>query len=618
MTYHSEIFLTKKDVSSTEWAEFIKYISKYNGFLKKWSIIISIEGQEIRYYLTTNFKVPVSINNLSSFIIKQENIPVIKADYLSLPIYFPIGSNTIECLNYSQIKRLGKLKYIHLKFFKLTEDKFISKTYLYHENNKKIIKSKMVLGIPNKLLSISFSENNIYSPKSIPKYFDITKLIPYLSSQKNSSSLEIEPFPYLDGQYYLTKTDFNKHSLILGSSGTGKSKYLSSFIYNLYQNYPDKYRIIMIDPHASIENDIGSISKIIDFNSIEDSLNIFASHKEADIISETELTLELFKGLITQYNSKLERVLRHSIYLLLTNQNFSFNSLRQLLLDSEYRMNIINQNNEKITSSTIDFFLTDFNDLKTKSYGEAISPIISFIDEMEMLPVLNQENIPYNLEDTIKNNFLTLFSLDKTKIGEKALKTISGFIMQQLFTIAEKHLYQEHLIFIIDEVAVVENPILSRFLSEARKYNLSLILVSQYFNQISNNLKEAIFANVINYYLFRLSRNDANTIVDNLDFKIPLYNSKSLAEQREGKINMLSSLNNRECVTRISIEDKLIPAFKAKTTEFKSLPRYKKNKLKLEIPPKINKTNNPITFNLDDIDIHNILSANSTSRMVIK
>ena len=32
MTYHSEIFLTKKDVSSTEWAEYIKYISKYNFF----------------------------------------------------------------------------------------------------------------------------------------------------------------------------------------------------------------------------------------------------------------------------------------------------------------------------------------------------------------------------------------------------------------------------------------------------------------------------------------------------------------------------------------------------------------------------------------------------------
>ena len=68
--------------------------------------------------------------------------------------------------------------------------------------------------------------------------------------------------------------------------------------------------------------------------------------------------------------------------------------------------------------------------------------------------------------------------------------------MQQLLTIIQKQEISEHIIFIIDEVAVIENPILSRYLSEARKYNLSLILASQYFSQISNELKNSIFANI--------------------------------------------------------------------------------------------------------------------------
>lgn len=614
MKYSSEIYLTKNNVTQNEWQEFIKYISKYNGILKKWTITISIEGQEIRYHLHTNFKVPSSISNLSSFLLKEEPNYNIKHQYISLPTLYPIGSNIIDCLNYSQIKRLGTLKYITIIFKKITSEKIISKVYLYLENNHKIIKTKMILGLPSNLLSFDFSQNKLYSYKKIPKYFDITKLTNYLTSTSNNSSLLVDTFPYLEGPNYLKNFDYNKHTLIIGSSGTGKSKYISSFINNLYNIDSKSYRLIMIDPHASIENDIGGIGKVIDFNQIDDSLNLFSSSNQ-DLISSTELTLELFKSIINdQYNSKLERVLRHSIYLLLASNNFNFNTLRKLLLETEFRLSLVKKQSTNLPSSISDFFLTDFNEIKTKSYNEAISPIISFIDEMEMIPVLNNENIPFTLENTIKNNFLTLISLDKTKLGDKALKTISGLIMQQLFTLVQKHSFKEHLIFIIDEVAVIENPILCRFLSEARKYNLSLILAGQYFNQISSSLKDAIFANVINYFLFRLSQNDARLIVDNLSIKIPQLSQKTLAEQKEEKINLLSNLNNRECIVRISINNKLIPSFKAKTTDYISNPRLKKISFTRHSPISIKKQPSNITFNIDNIKIHDILSSNSSSR----
>ncbi|HIS17624.1 MAG TPA: ATP-binding protein [Candidatus Coprovivens excrementavium] len=614
MKYSSEIYLTKNHVTQNEWQEFIKYISKYNGILKKWTITISIEGQEIRYHLHTNFKVPSSISNLSSFLLKEEPNYNIKHQYISLPTLYPIGSNIIDCLNYSQIKRLGTLKYITIIFKKITSEKIISKVYLYLENNHKIIKTKMILGLPSNLLSFDFSQNKLYSYKKIPKYFDITKLTNYLTSTSNNSSLLVDTFPYLEGPNYLKTFDYNKHTLIIGSSGTGKSKYISSFINNLYNIDSKSYRLIMIDPHASIENDIGGIGKVIDFNQIEDSLNLFSSSNQ-DLISNTELILELFKSIINdQYNSKLERILRHSIYLLLASNNFNFNTLRKLLLETEFRLSLVKKQSTNLPSSISDFFLTDFNEIKTKSYNEAISPIISFIDEMEMIPVLNNENIPFTLENTIKDNFLTLISLDKTKLGDKALKTISGLIMQQLFTLVQKHSFKEHLIFIIDEVAIIENPILCRFLSETRKYNLSLILAGQYFNQISSSLKDAIFANVINYFLFRLSQNDARLIVDNLSIKIPQLSQKTLAEQKEEKINLLSNLNNRECIVRISINNKLIPSFKAKTTDYISNPRLKKISLTSHSPISIKKQPSNITFNIDNIKIHDILSSNSSSR----
>ena len=232
-----------------------------------------------------------------------------------------------------------------------------------------------------------------------------------------------------------------------------------------------------------------------------------------------------------------------------------------------------------------------------------------------MIPVFNTEQNSENLKNTIHDNFLTLFSLDRTKLGDKVTKTISGLIMQQLLTIIQKREIDEHIIFIIDEVAVVENPILSRYLSEARKYNLSLILAGQYFNQISDELKNSIFANVINYFIFRVSKLDANVLVDNFNMKIPLDDS------RDRKIKLLTELNNRECIVRIDSNGVLLPAFKGITLDYTSIPRIKRtitnNNNNTNNKDKLNKSKTNFSLN-SNVSLKDILISNSSSRKVVK
>ncbi len=530
MKQTSEIYLTKKYVKKEEWMELIKTISNYNGFLRTWKIIITHENNQIRYFINTRCTLPSTINNLNSFLLKSTpniNKPIQKYSLLSFP---QIGCSIIDLINYIEIKNKGKLHYLEIKFIKLYEEKIKSKIEFYVEKNSIIKKYKVIFALPTNILAVDFEGNKRYFYKSSPKYLDINKILHLLNTDSKNALFNIDPFPYLQENLFLNQNNFSfdKHSIILGSSGCGKSKFISLFINNIYKNanLKQKYKIVVIDPHADLENDIGGISKVIDFKKIEDSIDLFTNNND-DIVSSTELLINLLKSLISdQYNSKLERILRHSIYLLLTNKTFNFKNLRKLLLDVEYRNSLIKQLKYNLPISVIDFFLSDFNDLKTKYYGEAISPIIGFIDEMEMIPVFNSEQNIANLKNTIKENFFTLFSLDRIKLGEKVTKTISGLIMQQLLTTIQKREINEHIIFIIDEVAIIENSILCKYLSEARKYNLSLVLISQYFNQISNELKNSIFANVINYFIFRVSKLDATTLVDNIDIKIPLDDTK--------------------------------------------------------------------------------------------
>ena len=609
----SEIYLTKKNVSKDEWLELIKTISNYNGFLRRWKIIITNDKNQISYFIETRCSLPATINNLNSFLLRNaKTVKVPKEDYtfFSLP---RIGSNIIDIINNCEIKNKGMLEYLEISFLKLSEDKILSKINYYLNKNGSIKKYNVIFAIATNILAVDFDGNKRYFYKSPPKYLDINKVLHLLTTDYNNALLEIDTFPYLNGNFYLNQNSFSfdKHSIIIGSSGCGKSKFLSLLINNINKNnsLKQKYKIVVIDPHAALEDDIGGMGKVIDFKNRLDSIDLFINNSD-DIVASTELLLDLFKSLIAdQYNSKLERVLRHSIHLLLINQAFNFRNLRKIILDLEYRNNLIKKFKYDLPVSVIDFFLSDFNDLKTKAYGEAISPIISFIDEMEMIPVFNSEQNYDNLKKTIHDNFLTLFSLDRTKLGDKVTKTIAGLIMGQLLTLVQRREIDEHIIFIIDEVSVVENQLLSRYLSETRKYNLSLILVGQYFNQISDKLKNSIFANVVNYFIFRVSKLDAMILVDNFNMKIPLDDSK------ERKISLMTELNNRECIVRIDTNGVLLPAFKARTLDYTSIPRIKSNEEKVNA----NKLDKPRTlkkdFKLDsNVNLKDILISNSTNK----
>ena len=610
MGFTSEIYLTKNFVSNDEWLKLINTISDYNGTFRKWKIIITNNRNQIRYFVKTRCSLPSTINNLNSFLLKSaDNVESPKPNYtlLSLPKF----GSVIDLINYSEIRNKGVFEYLEIKFLKLYEGKIISRISFYLNKNGVVKKYVLIYAFPTAILSADFEGNKRYFYKSSPKYLEINKILHLLNTDSNNGILFVDTFPYLQGNFYLSqnKFSFDKHSIIMGSSGCGKSKLISLLIKNIYKNesLKYKYKIVVIDPHADLEKDIGGMGRVVDFKSNLDSIDLFINNSD-DIVASAELLLDLLKSLIAdQYNSKLERVLRHSIHLLIANESFNFKNLRRVILELEYRNDLIRKLKTTLPISVIDFFLSDYNELKTKSYGEAISPIIGFIDEMEMIPAFNMKQNGESLKNTIHDNFLTLFSLDRTKLGDKVTKTIAGLIMQQLLDIIQKREVDEHIIFVIDEVSVIENPVLSKYLAEARKYNLSLILAGQYFSQISDELKNSIFANVVNYFIFRVSKLDANVLVDNFNMKIPLDDSK------DRKVKLLTELNNRQCIVRIDSNGVLLPAFKGNTLDYKSVPRITKVCASAELSDNKKAYNNNFSLN-SNVSLKDILISNSTGK----
>lgn len=575
-------------------------------------------NNKIHYYIKTNRNLPITINNVDLFFLKKtNNIYVKKKCIKSVPIIHKDNDNIIDIYNYYKYKKNINLSSVNIIFYPISKNKVLSTTYLYFNKNKKTIKIKYLFNIPSLFLLIDFNKNKYFIYQKVPKYLKIEKQLDILKKKSISSIFKIDCFPYLQGEYYLNQNNyqFARHSLILGSSGSGKSKFISSFVNSIYKDKEQmkKYKVVIIDPHASIENDIGGLNhtKVIDFKYIESTISLFERTSE-DYISQTEIFLSLFKNLIgDQYNSKLERVLRYSIYFLLLINSFDFITLRKLLLDIEFRSDKLHEYKMEIPVNILEFFLNDFSEIKTNFYGEAISPIISFIDEMQLLKVFSESNKELEtLKSSISNNFLTIISLDRMVLGDKIIKTISGLVMQQLLGLVESFSFFEHIIFILDEISVIENPIVCRFLSEARKYNVSLFIAGQYLNQVSREVVDAIFANTINYYIFRISRKDACTLASCFD--IDIKEDTTI----EYKIKLLTELPNRVAIIRISKNDVLYKAMKGKTLDFISIPRIKKSEV---VKKTINQEKKEVKFSFkSNISLNSILKETSTSREELK
>ena len=391
----SEIYLTSKSVSKESWLALFSELTDYLGSFSSFQIFVVCKLNKIHYYVRTAEVIPTVLGEVSDFMFRESDINWSFVYEKGLPYMNHLSDTIIDIFDRE------------------------SKGYLYIKESGVIIRRKLFKTFPEVLLSVDFTKNKKYVCQGQPKYLDFQKALSLFQSDSLQALLSVPMFPYFSKDYYLNLSSysFDRHSFIVGASGSGKSKFISLLISRLSTtlDYKLKYKVVVIDPHASLDDDIGGISNslIVDFQTLDSSINLFLNSTDNVVVS-SELLLSLLSSYMKDlYNSKLERVLRHSLLLLLYHSEFNFKNLRRVLLEVEYRDSLLI---EDLPDSISSFFLTDFNELKNKYYNESIAPIISFLDEMELIPVFQQEsdNTP-SLQAVIQKNFLTLFSLNRIR-----------------------------------------------------------------------------------------------------------------------------------------------------------------------------------------------------------
>ena len=575
-----EIYINSNSLTTENWQKFYKVVNSYSGIVGKFRLVVDLRDKVVRFYIQSDKDLSVISNDLESMIIRDVPVGTIRIPEATSKerfVNFVTGGNLLDTKEKLAVKMGKDLEVVVFDVRAISATNAYVKVAMYFKAGagSYSIASKILTNFPAHLFAIDFGSDSTYLKKKIDKYLDIEKSLHLFNSDDYQALFKIEGFPYLKGDYYLNlnKYDFYKHSLIVGASGSGKSKLISLLVDRIANShFKDQYNVVLIDPHNSLKEEFTHIadSNVIGFSN--DSVELF-NDSPKDIQAEVELTTVLFKSLMAdQFNPRLERVLKYTLFVLYTAQSMNLDQLKRFLIESDLRTQILEHVNGYAPDNVIRFFGGDFNEIRSQYYSEAILPIISLVDEMALQPGMMSSSGKSSMSGMINEKFLTIFSLNKVSMGDKVVKTIAGLIIQQLFLLAQAGSFgSKKTMLIIDEVSVVQNPALAQILSEARKFGLTVVLTQQYFGQIDKSLQEAIFANVYNYYVFKVSEEDAHTLEGNLSIELPQAvleeESKAGLKESDVRVKILTELSPRECLVRVSENDKLHPCIKAKTVD---------------------------------------------------
>ena len=405
---------------------------------------------------------------------------------------------------------------------------------------------------PQKFLRLDMEKNpSIYMEllEPLPKKMHMTSQFPVF--EDGGMSLGVDNFDPL------------QHSLIVGTSGAGKSKALYVLLKAIAAKYKSGSRIIIIDPHGEFAKMMPQ-AKVVDFRgSYIEPLDV--GGEKSPML--TQLIAQLITSTIGQDNKYSERVLFYAVHLLTSLDRLELGSISALLTDSSARAEFVSQcDNAEVKR----FFDEEFNDIYIHHFNNAILPILNFIGEYQLY--LGKERKRVGLLEALNQNRICIVSFDPHYFGRRMISFLAGAIINQMYILAiTGKLMDKPTILVVDEFPRVETRVTKDILSETRKFNLYAYLSCQYLGQLSKEVLDGIVSNMRNIVAFKLNRQDAAMLSSIMEIKVEEYFKKSRGptELEESKKEMFVRLHQRECIVRLFDGQKYLLPMKLRVVDAK-------------------------------------------------
>ena len=320
--------------------------------------------------------------------------------------------------------------------------------------------------------------------------------------------------------------DRTKHTYVIGKTGMGKSTLLENMA---VQDIANGEGFAFIDPHG------GTAEKLLEYipeERIQDVLYFAPFDLEHPISFNVMENVDPDKrhlvanGLMSVFekiwedawSARMAYILSNTILALLEYPDATLLGINRMLADKDYRKKVV----ENIQDPSVKSFWVDEFGKYTERFAAEATPAIQnkigqFTSNSLMRNIIGQPKSSFDIREMMDTKKILIINLSKGMVGEGNANLLGSMLITKLYlaamsradvsATAKENLPNFYLY--VDEFQSFANRSFADILSEARKYKLNLTIAHQYVEQMSEEVRAAVFGNVGTMITFRIGAVDA-------------------------------------------------------------------------------------------------------------
>lgn len=323
--------------------------------------------------------------------------------------------------------------------------------------------------------------------------------------------------------------DRTRHVYVIGKTGMGKSTLLENMA---IQDLKNGEGMAFMDPHGKTAEllldyvpperlkDVVYFAPFdtdypISFNVLED----VGFDKRHLVVSGLMSTFK--KIWVDAWSARMEYILTNTLLALIEYPDATLLGVNRMLADKEYRKRVVDNVKDPSVKS---FWVDEFAKYTDKFAAEATPAIQNKIGQFTSNPlirnIVGQPKSSIDIRKMMDEKKVLIINLSKGKVGEANANLLGSMLITKIYLAAmsradvpeKKMKLLPNFYLYVDEFQSFANESFADILSEARKYKLNLTIAHQYIEQMSEEVRAAVFGNVGTFITFRVGAIDAEVL----------------------------------------------------------------------------------------------------------
>lgn len=367
--------------------------------------------------------------------------------------------------------------------------------------------------------------------------------------------------------------DRTRHAYVVGRTGSGKSTLLLNMA---LQDIEAGRGVGVIDPHGDLIRFLlerippHRLHDVVVFDPADTERPVAFNIMDVEDMFEGNMVIADFLGLMRRMfdphdqgivGPRFENIIRNTMLALMeVKPGSTLIDVVRFLSDKEYREQIVKFVTDPVV---LNYWNNIGKELDKFGWGSAKGEVLDwltskfgrFVDDKMVRNIIGQSRSTINFRDIMDSGKIMLVDLSKGRVGYQISQFLGLLLVPRLLVAALGRARQQSenrrpFYLYVDEFQSFVTPAFSEMLSEARKFNVSMVVANQFISQLTDEIRESVFGNVGNFFVFQVGIKDSAYLTPEL---------------YPAEMEDLVNLPNYHMLAKILVDGSTVPPFPVRT-----------------------------------------------------